>query len=332
MKIITKGKNMNNFKKIGLSALAGSLVAFSANAVEMSVSGTSEITYTSQHGETVPTTSNPMGSNTSISFSGSGNVGWADVTIVRTLNDGITSALSAYQTMDMGDLGKVSFDSYGGGLEGLTPFDDKLPTAYEEVWNGLSSPGMSGAASNDTLGYSNSISGVGLSLAFTKGGSSMSGDGGTAEAVASAGSQKDWHLSYTVPGMDGLQVMYGESTLSKTLAGAADDKWTNAHVLYSVGSISAGYRHGEAILGGGLTTDIDAFSVAFNVNENLSVSIATQDKEITNTKVTETVDALSASYTIGAATVRSHISEASNAGNTTAQNAEYMEVSLILAF
>ena len=31
--------NMNNIKKIGLSALAGSLVAFSANAAEMSISG-----------------------------------------------------------------------------------------------------------------------------------------------------------------------------------------------------------------------------------------------------------------------------------------------------
>ena len=30
---------MNNFKKIGLSALAGSLVAFSAHAGELSVSG-----------------------------------------------------------------------------------------------------------------------------------------------------------------------------------------------------------------------------------------------------------------------------------------------------
>ena len=34
---------MNNMKKIGLSALAGSLVAFSANAVEMSVTGTAEV-------------------------------------------------------------------------------------------------------------------------------------------------------------------------------------------------------------------------------------------------------------------------------------------------
>ena len=34
---------MNKFKKIGLSALAGSLVAFSANAGEMSVAGSASI-------------------------------------------------------------------------------------------------------------------------------------------------------------------------------------------------------------------------------------------------------------------------------------------------
>ncbi len=38
---------MNNFKKIGLTALAGSLVAVSANAIEMSVSGNTSVSYTS---------------------------------------------------------------------------------------------------------------------------------------------------------------------------------------------------------------------------------------------------------------------------------------------
>ena len=41
---------MKNLKKVGLTALAGSLVAFSANAVEMSVSGTAEVTYTTTNG------------------------------------------------------------------------------------------------------------------------------------------------------------------------------------------------------------------------------------------------------------------------------------------
>jgi outer membrane protein OmpU len=335
MKTITKGKNMNNLKKIGLSALAGSLVAFSANAVEMSVSGTSEITYTSTSGNSAPVTGNPYGANTSVSFSGSGNVGWADVTIVRTLNDGIATALSAYQTMDMGDMGKISLDSIGGGLEGLTAYDDKLPTAYEEMWNGVSSSGISGAASNDTLGYSNTYGGVGISLAYSKGGTAGSSDGGSgAEAVT--GSTMDWHLSYSPEQVEGLTIMHGRSTVDKTLATANDDEKMVTHFVYSMGPISAGYRNGEVDAGGTATDkEIDAFSIAFNVNDNLSVSAGTQDTKYDRssaTDTTETVDGISASYTMGATSIRAHFSESSNDAGVDSADAEYMEISLMLSF
>ena len=137
---------MKNLKKVGLTALAGSLVAFSANAVEMSVTGTAEVTYTTTNG-TDASTGNPWGSNTSVKFSGSGDVGFGTATIVRTLNDGIGAALSTYQTLDMGDMGKLSLDANGGGLEGTVANDDLLPTAYEEVWTGVSGAGVIGAAS-----------------------------------------------------------------------------------------------------------------------------------------------------------------------------------------
>jgi outer membrane protein OmpU len=39
---------MNNFKKVGLTALAGSLAAISANAAEMTVSGATLLTYTTE--------------------------------------------------------------------------------------------------------------------------------------------------------------------------------------------------------------------------------------------------------------------------------------------
>ena len=83
---------MKNLKKVGLTALAGSLVAFSANAVELGVSGTAEVTYTTVGGSN-SSTGNPWGSNTSVSFSGSGDVGFGTAKIVRTLNDGIATAL-----------------------------------------------------------------------------------------------------------------------------------------------------------------------------------------------------------------------------------------------
>ena len=123
---------MKNLKKVGLTALAGSLVAFSANAVEMSVSGTAEVTYTTTGG-TNANTGNAWGSNTSLAFTGTGDVGFGTATIKRTFNDNLGAALSTWQTLDMGDLGTLSFDGNGGGLEGTTAHDDILPTAYEAV-------------------------------------------------------------------------------------------------------------------------------------------------------------------------------------------------------
>ena len=60
---------MNNLKKIGLSALAGSLVAISANAAELSVSGSVEVTYTDTGGTGGnEVTGNSFGAKSDMSF------------------------------------------------------------------------------------------------------------------------------------------------------------------------------------------------------------------------------------------------------------------------
>ena len=76
---------MNNFKKIGVSALAGSLVAFSANAAELAVSGTTAVTYTSQDESEV--TGNPMGMKTNIGFTASGEVNGYTVSYLNVTKD-----------------------------------------------------------------------------------------------------------------------------------------------------------------------------------------------------------------------------------------------------
>ena len=57
----------------------------------------------------------------------------------------------------MGDMGTIGFDSAGGGLAGTAANDDILPTAYEEVWHGVSSSYVSGASGGSTLSYANTI-------------------------------------------------------------------------------------------------------------------------------------------------------------------------------
>ena len=221
---------MKNLRKVGLTALAGSLVAFSANAVELGVSGTAEVTYTTIGGSTA-NTGNPWGSNTSVSFSGSGDVGFGTAKIVRTLNDGIATALSAWQTLDMGDLGTLSFDAIGGGLEGTTAYDDVLPTANEEVWTGISGTGGIGVASYDTIGYRNTVAGLTGSLASTTGNTAGTAgapdSGGTGDGAADGAgatySQSDWHLSYAVPYVDGLTVSYSQFTKDWAITTENDD-------------------------------------------------------------------------------------------------------------
>ena len=334
-------------KKIGLSALAGSLAAFSANAVEMSVTGVAEVTYSTLDSKQLATTAtasvnagNPMGSNTSLTFKGSGDVGFGTATIVRTLNDGFATALSAYQTLDMGDLGTVSFDGLGGGLEGVSAYDDKLPTAYEEVWNGLSGAGVSGAASNDTLGYSNTFGPVSVSLAHTKGGTANSSDGNV--AAESGNSITDVHvtLDASMIGLEGLQIMAGTSTQDER--NASTDTVNNVgHILYSTGPVSLGYRAAEFNPGSlnaadGTGNTIEAYSIAFAVNDELSISYASQETDydvVSNTlTVTEEVTAINASYTVGAASIRTTLSESDNDGGVTGTDLEMMQISLVLSF
>jgi outer membrane protein OmpU len=80
---------MNNFKKIGLTALAASLVSVSANAGSMSVSGSASIGTAGYSGEKV-TSGNEYSMGNQLTFSGSGE-----------LDNGLNVSLSF--VLDQGD-------------------------------------------------------------------------------------------------------------------------------------------------------------------------------------------------------------------------------------
>ena len=352
---------MINLKKVGLTALAGSLVAFSANAVELSVSGGSEITY-SKDGGSEAVHGNPFGAATSMKFSGSGDVGFGTATIVRTLRDNQSAASysSAYTTLDMGDMGTLSFDTTGGGLVGTAANDDLLPTAYEEVWHSVGSlgNGTTGISAKNVLGYRGTMGGISLSAGYSKanngtgnGDGSGSGDGGT-------GSTWDAYVSTTVPYAEGVTIGGGfAETTATSLKGALQTtndttSWTT-HIKYATGDWDMGVRMAASqagstnIVAGGAGVagqTAQAGSIAYNVNDQLTVSIAQQDLEFDKLKgniltasagaanVTETTRALNAAYTMGAATVRGTISKADDVGGVTGQEDEHMEISLVLSF
>ena len=329
---------MNNIKKVGLSALAGSLVAFSANAAELSVSGGVELTYNDTGGNTGnEVTGNSYGANSTVGLTGSGDVGFGTVSMTRTINDTNTGWESSYQTLDMGDMGVLSFDSTGGALVGITASDDILPTAYEEMWTGVSGSGINGVGSTNVIGYQNSFGMFSVSAGYSQNGTSTAESGSSGQA--SHGSAQD--ISVRAAVMDGLTIQAGfaEDGATNDSVGDEDTQSVVGHILYSTGPVSVGYRIAETNYGaaGTASREFEAFSLAFNVNDNFAVSYGIQDMTVKNdggksNAVTEDVKGIGAAYTMGAASVRVQHNKSSDDNGVVGVDDEHTEVSLVLSF
>ena len=167
---LTIRRNMNNLKKVGLSALAGSMVAFSAQAMEMSVSGTAKITYVDE-GEgsagNTDVTGNPYGFDQTIGFNGSGDSPIGTVSLMHVANTN-GSRSSSLITIDMGDAGKVSLDG-GVGNSGAGTIKDMMPRAAgaEQSWDDTDGDKyFIDTPSQSAWGYDNSFMGFDVSLGF----------------------------------------------------------------------------------------------------------------------------------------------------------------------
>ena len=119
---------MTNIKKLGLSALAGSLVAVSAQAGEMSVTGSANVTYVTGKNAA---NGKAIGTDKDVAFTGTGELdnGW-NFTVSTLLTDGY-SVSSSYTSMTMGSLGTVSFGTDTGGAN--YKYDEEVPQAYEQM-------------------------------------------------------------------------------------------------------------------------------------------------------------------------------------------------------
>ena len=207
---------MNNFKKVGVSALAGSLVAFAANAGELSVSGTANLTYTTEEiGPTVSSANNngnPFGHASDVAFSGSGDVNGMTVSFFAALDAGGGGYASNSFSVDMGDMGKIKFDQGVGG-NGIESIDDKSPTAWEESWDGIAAGnGMTVTGSQNVFAYSNTVAGFGVSAAWdTEIDDSRTADGVTGAAGTSIDGSNTSFAITNATLVDGLDFGVGYS-------------------------------------------------------------------------------------------------------------------------
>ena len=332
---------MNNFKKIGLTALAGSLVAISAQAAEMTVSGATLLTYTSK--DNTETTGNPFGMKTNLAFTASGEVNGYNVSYMQTSKDQFAGMSSARLSVDMGDMGTLAFDQGSGS--GLATIDDKTPTAAEEIWDGVDTTGSAGAqglvgaaGASGVFNYINTIAGVTFNGAARKGSGTSNADGSSSGAGQGA-----WDFALTSSSLvDGLSVGagYGEAengSMTSATSQLSDDQHMTAFANYTFGPATFGYQVSSINKGSAaaVSQEVAAWGLAFNVNENLSISYGERDVDFLNpsaSDIKESGEGIAIAYTMGSMKIAGNRNEVTNNDGTANSNDENTEIAVSFAF
>ena len=318
---------MNKLTKIGASALAGSLVAFSANAAEMSVSGSASITFGDYGGDT---TGNAWNMGDGLTFSGSGETdGGLTMSVSQVIDNGTLDDMSISISTDA--MGTITFHGKDGS-SALGAVDDVMPTAYEEPWFGVTSPSkVDGKAGADMFQYTSpSIGGATVTATYNQ-----------ADSAAAAGtmvnSQTAFAMAMTPEMLDGLTIGYATQEDDSTGATTTTVDDTTMYATYVYGSITVGLQESE----GDSNTDASdieslGMAISYAVSDDISISYGEHTVEWPNdsTKNDQESSAISASYTSGGMTVAASAGTVNNLNGSTAtaNDLDTYEISMSFAF
>ena len=311
---------MNNLKKLGLTALAGSLVASTATAGSLDVSGSATVKYQSKSGSsgTSSVQGNPWSDGNAISFTGSGDLdNGMTVGYVYTMTDAAFS--SSAVTLDMGDAGMVAF-AHGTAYGGIDTIKDKMPTAGEEVWDDQGTgddAGVTDVGGDASLNYKVDMNGITASASYARTGV------GTDTSVALVAADL----------VDGAEFGLGIATDVTATSGTENDMST-VYAKYTSGPVTVGVQMSE-IDKTATNGDIDreAAALSFAVNESLSLSWGISNvKYEDSSKVDAESTGVSASYTMGGMTLGGASNETKNIAGTSTRDSEGYEFTLSFAF
>jgi len=363
-----------NIKKIGLTALATTLVAGSAYAAEVSVSGGAGFAFATKTGNSGGGTGDHgkgFGTDNNLSFSASGEMdnGWS-VSAATAFTDAATLSSSSV-SLTMGSLGTIKS---GNGFAGPGGSYDGIAGAYEEVDDGagttLSANALGSQFDNGSIQYTPPAvdamgASVQLHLAYAPRGNDVALAGGVTDGTALYGSAT--FAGVTITHDSGLTFGIAGQQADKNGSANLDDFFQgNWYAKYAMGPVSVGYMIGYADMGNahssttvqGATAnktlaaadgifDSEEWVIAFNVNDNLSVSWAkaedTYDAQagwtagsLTGSTIADvTVDhkSLQMAYSMGSMSLKAYRQTTSNVGyNSSGGSSEKNEIALGLAF
>jgi len=310
---------MTNLKKIGLTALAGSLaVTGFAQAGELSVSGTARMEYQSTKA-TATTAADTFAQTASITFSGSGELDNGNtVSFTQVRASAATGAVTSQSvTLDMGDMGTVSMASMN--LAGIGTIQDMVPNGGEQPWDDLGThgtpqQGVAAPHTGDRLGYKTTAGGAIVSA-----------------AINYEQNSPTTSIAIQLPNLvEGLNI--GGGIASDASAAGVEDDIETMYVKYTMGGISVGYQTTDVDVTAA-TSDIErtSYGISFSVNDNLSIGYGVSDTEFEATTLDEENTGIGIAYTSGGMKVGVIHNEKENEGGANVDH-EMTELQLTFAF
>ncbi len=323
---------MNKFKKIGLTALAASLVSVSAHAGEMSVAGSASMNVEGYSGEQLNAGSGfSMGNQ--LTFSGSGELdNGMTVSLSFVLDQGDDTAI-ATAPFDSHSV-KVSSDSLGtltlageGGSSTASSIDG---TAAGDIWDTFDGArgAVTAVAVSDSGPGDNSLfytlpsimDGLDINLSYQPQGSNR--ESGTG-----------WGVSYT--GIDGLTAKYATTDEVGTTTALSGDQ-TVYNVSYAIGPVTATVSNSDFdVETVASDQETSSYAVSYTVSDELSITYGQDTIEKGGSGTTDAeYSVISASYTSGGMTLSAAMKDAENVahGTATTQDFEYWTLGASFAF
>ena len=320
---------MNKFKKIGLTALAASLVSVSANAGEMSVSGAASMNVGGYSGEGHDGGATfSMGNQ--LTFTGGGELDNGMTVSMSFILDNATTVFDDHSvTVSSDALGALTLHGVGGG-SATSAMD---ATAAGNVWDSFD--GTTGGSGVVGVGHSNSapganalsyvmpaiMDGVAVNLSYEPQSSGNTIDSGIGYAV-------------TYTGVEGLTLAYSSSDEVGTTSALSGDQ-TAWKASYAYGPITATITESEFdVATAASDQDVSSMAISYTISDEMSVTYGTETIDTGGTGVDAEYDVISGSYTSGGMTISANRKTAENIDHSTNNNAdlEYWGLGLAFAF
>ena len=313
-------------KKVGLTALAASLVSFSANAGEMTVSGAASMNVSGYSAGANGNNPKTFSMGDQFTVSGGGE-----------LDNGMNVSMSIQMDGQIMDDHSVTVSSEGmgtltlaghGGSSATTSIDASVAG---DIWDGFDGAaavavGVTGAALKD--------SGPGNNSVFYTLPSIMDGLSVFASLNPQEGGVNETETGYgiTYTGIEGLTASYATTDIESGATATSGDH-TAMKLSYAYGPVTVGYSKSDHDTGTDSSdTELSAVSIAYTVSDELSVSYGTEELSVGGTTVDAEYSALVVAYTSGGMTLTGKMENADNVDNSNNANADQEFWGLTAAF